>query len=297
MMMTRCLSADTAMYRAKEQGRNTFRFYAAEMNLRALERLTLENALRHALERNELLLYYQPSVELRDGRIAGAEALLRWRHPEWGLIAPARFIPLAEETGLILPIGEWVLRAACEQAQMWQDQGISPLRVAVNLSARQFQQPDLAGLVGRTLAQAGLQASCLELEITESLLMNDLESAVTTLRTLKAMGVQFAIDDFGTGYSSLSYLKRLPLDRLKIDRSFVCDITTDPDDAAIAQAVISLAQSMHLRVTAEGVETVSQLEFLRVRQCSEMQGFYCSPPVPAQELTLLLRRLHCPRFD
>ena len=283
-------NADTAMYRAKEQGRNTFRFFTAEMNVQILARLSLEYDLRYALKRRQLRLNYQPQMDLDSGRLIGVEALLRWLHPERGLIAPCEFIPLAEETGLIVPIGEWVLRSACSRATAWQAQGLEPVRVAVNLSARQFLRSDLAGIVAQAIRDSGLAPSCLELEITESLLMSDVEGAISTLGALKTMGVQIAVDDFGTGYSSLSYLKRLPLDRLKIDRSFVRDISTDSDDAAIALAVIAMAHSLRLRVLAEGVETPEQLAFLRASQCNEIQGFYISQPLSAGKTTDLLRR-------
>ncbi len=276
-------NADTALYRAKARGRNEFCFYAAEMNARAIERLAMENNLRRALERGELELYYQPQLELLHQRAIGVEALLRWRHPKYELVGPAEFVPLAEESGLIIPIGEWVLRTACAQAKSWQGQGLPPLRMAVNLSVAQFEQPDFTRLVARILSDTGLQPDCLELEITESLLMKDVNTAVGVLRALKDMGIKLAIDDFGTGYSSLNSLKRLPIDRLKIDRSFVQDISIDPDDAAIALAVIAMAHSMNLRVVAEGVETDAQLTFLRSRDCDEMQGYYFSRPLPAGE--------------
>lgn len=285
-------NADIALHRSKEGGRNTIQFYAAEMNVRTLERLTLENHLRRALERRELVLHYQPQVDLSTGRMVGLEALLRWQHPELGIISPAEFIPLAEEIGVIVPLGEWALRQACTQMKTWQDEGLPALPVAVNLSARQFIQAGLTELVGRTLEETGLEARYLELEITESLLMKDMEGAVVTLRALKAMGLGLAIDDFGTGYSSLSYLKRFPLDRLKIDQSFVRDITTDPDDAAIALAVIAMAHSLRLKVIAEGVETEAQLTFLRTRGCDEIQGYYFSPPLPAEEMAALLQTNH-----
>jgi len=282
-------NADTAMYRAKERGRNMIQFYAAAMNARAFERLTLENGLRHALEAGELMLHYQPQVDLVSSQIIGMEALLRWRHLKLGMIAPAEFIPLAEETGLIVPIGEWVLKTVCAQIRAWQEAGLPALPVAVNLSARQFMQAGLAEQVAGILAATGLKANQLELEITESLLMKDVEGAVDTLRIFKAMGVGLAIDDFGTGYSSLNYLKRFPIDRLKIDQSFVRDITIDSDDAAIALAVIAMAHSLRLKVIAEGVETAAQLDFLRSRHCDEMQGYYFSRPLPAEEIAALLR--------
>ncbi|MFO1433428.1 MAG: EAL domain-containing protein [Candidatus Competibacteraceae bacterium] len=282
-------NADMAMYRAKEQGRNNFQFYSKWMNDHVIERLYLENGLRYAMERNELLLYYQPQVDLASRTVVGVEALIRWRHSAQGLISPAKFIPLAEETGLIVPIGAWVIETACIQAKLWQDAGLS-LRVAVNLSARQFTQPNLIDSIITTLQRTGLKADCLKLEITESLLMEDVEKVITTLRALKAIGVKIAIDDFGTGYSSLSYLKRFPLDFLKIDRSFIRDIQSDPDDAAITLAILAMAHSMHLEVIAEGVETDEQLAFLHAHHCKEVQGFYFSPPAPADTVTQLVRQ-------
>ncbi len=282
-------NADSALYRAKEQGRNNSQFYTAEMNVKALERLVLENNLRHAIERGEFMVYYQPQVDLRTGQINGMEALVRWRHPELGMVPPAKFIPVAEESGLILPLGEWVLRTACAQNKAWQDAGLRPVCVAVNLSARQFRHQDLVALVAGILQETGLDPALLELELTESLLMQNVEATIETLTRFKAMGVKSSIDDFGTGYSSLSYLKRFPIDTLKIDQSFVRNITTDPDDAAIAKTIISMAHEMRLRVIAEGVETEEQRSFLRLRHCDEMQGFFFSKPVPAEEFEILLR--------
>ena len=281
-------NADAALYWTKEQGGNGIRYYAAAMNTRALEWLLMEKHLHYALKRQELALHYQPQVDLNSGQVIGVEALLRWRRPGLGMVPPAEFIPLAEKTGLILPIGAWVLRTACTQAKSWQDQGLPALRVAVNISPRQFMRVNLAEQVARTLQDTGLAAPCLELEITESLLMQDMERGIATLHALKAMGIQLAIDDFGTGYSSLAYLKRFPIDRLKIDRSFVQDLTTDPDNAAITEAVIALAHTMRLQVIAEGVETEAQLAFLRSRSCNEIQGYYFSPPLPAEEVASLL---------
>jgi diguanylate cyclase (GGDEF)-like protein/PAS domain S-box-containing protein len=280
--------ADIAMYRAKERGRNNYQFYTPEMNQRARERLRLEGDLRSAIERAEFVLHYQPQVDLPGGRIVGMEALIRWQHPELGLLAPARFINLAEETGLIVPIGAWVLRTACAQAKAWQLAGHGDLRIAVNLSARQFSQQDLAQSILAVLEETGLAPHCLEIELTESLVMEDVEDAIGILRQLKAVGVLLSIDDFGTGYSSLSYLKRFPIDVLKIDQSFVRDITLDPDDAAIVLSIISLAHNLKLLVIAEGVETREQLDYLARHGCSQMQGYYFSQPVPAKAFEQLL---------
>lgn len=280
-------NADTAMYRAKEMGRNNYQHYSPALNAKASERLTLENALRHALEREELLLHYQPKIDLATGKIVGMEALVRWKHPEHGLVSPAEFIPLAEETGLIVPIGEWVLRAACAQNKAWQEAGFPPARIAVNLSARQFQRQNLSQTVERVLKEIDLDPRYLELELTESIIMKNAEATITMLSELDAMGVEMTVDDFGTGYSSLSYLKRFPVHTLKIDRSFVRDLSHDPDDAAIVTAIITLAHSLNLKVIAEGVESVEQLEFLRSLKCDEMQGYLFSKPLPAQEATEL----------
>lgn len=281
--------ADTAMYRAKEQGRNNGQFYTADMNELALERLTMENSLRHALERNEFMLYYQPQVDLRTRRITGMEALLRWQHPDFGLVLPSRFIPIAEETGLIVPIGEWVLRAACFQNKAWQDAGMPRLHVAVNLSARQFKQPNLVNIVSQTLADSGLEPRYLELEITESIAMERAEETIARLNELKAMGVSISMDDFGTGHSSLSYLKRFPIDTLKIDQSFVQDVLLDSQDAAIAAAITTMARSLKMKVVTEGVETKEQIDFLREHDRNEVQGYYFSHPLPADAFADLLR--------
>jgi diguanylate cyclase (GGDEF)-like protein/PAS domain S-box-containing protein len=273
-------NADTAMYRAKDAGRNNFQFYAHEMNSRALERLKLESGLRRALERGEFVLHYQPQMDIANGLVVCVEALLRWEVPGRQIRLPGDFIPLAEETGLIAAIGEWVLRAACAQRKAWQDRGVfSGERTAVNLSARQFKQQDIVKVVSQVLEQTGCRPEWLELEITESVLMENPEAAAETLQKLSDMGVHLSIDDFGTGYSSLSYLKRFPIDALKIDKSFVRDITTDADDAAIAKAVIALAHSLKLTVIAEGVETVAQRDFLFDQQCCHMQGYYFSRPL------------------
>ena len=283
-------NADTAMYAAKRRGCNGFQFYTREMNARARESLKMEAHLRRAVERGELVLHYQPRVELASGQVVGVEALLRWHRPESGMVSPAEFIPLAEETGLILPLGEWVLQAACRQASAWVEQGLPAISVAVNLSARQFHSQNLANLCQRALREAGLEPGYLDLELTESAVMQNVEEAIATLQELKAIGLRLAMDDFGTGYSSLSYLKRLPIDSLKIDQSFVRNITTDPDDAAIAVTVIAMAHTLKLRVIAEGVETKQQLDFLRAYGCHEAQGYYLSRPLPATEVTSLLRK-------
>ena len=284
-------NADAALYHAKSEGRNNFQYYAWEMNASAMQRLTLESALRRALEREEFLLYYQPQVDLASGRIIGLEALLRWQRPEHGLVSPGEFIPLLEETGLIVPVGEWVLHTACRQGRIWQQAGLPPIRIAVNLSALQFRQPDLVGMVARILAETGFDpvTQGLELELTESLLMKNVGETVATLHRLHEMGVKLSIDDFGTGYSSLSYLKRFPLNSLKIDQSFVRDLSSNPDDAAIVSAIIALGHGLKLSVIAEGVETAGQLAYLRELKCDEMQGFLFSRPVPASEITQLLQ--------
>ena len=286
---TLLVNAETAMYRAKDLGRNTFQFYTAEMNALVNERLTMESWLRRARERGELLLHYQPKVDLRSNRVTGAEALIRWRHPKLGMVSPAKFIPLAEQTGLIVPIGEWVLRTACAQNRAWQEAGLAPITIAVNISARQFREKGLVNSVAEVLKETGLEPQFLELEVTEGVIMHDAQEVVAVLQKLKSMGVMLSIDDFGTGYSSLSYLKRFPVDRLKIDQSFIKDVTTDPENAAIAQAVITLGHSLNLKVTAEGVETREQLQFLREHQCDEKQGYLFSKPLPAEEFGRLLQ--------
>ena len=280
--------ADIAMYRAKEMGRNNFQFFTQTMNELSRERLQLEAELRHALEREEFVLHYQPQVNLRTGQVVGMEALIRWNHPKLGLVPPARFIGLAEETGLIVPIGAWVLHTACAQNKAWQLAGLGRLRVAVNLSGRQFAKQDLAQSIMDILLKTGLEPSYLEIELTESLIMTDVERAIGTLRELKALGVQLSIDDFGTGYSSLAYLKRFPLDVLKIDQTFVRDISSNADDAAIVASIISLSHSLKLHVIAEGVETREQMAYLRQHGCDELQGYYFSPPVPPETFEQLM---------
>ena len=287
-LQTLLKNADIAMYRAKEQGRNAFQFYSAQMNVHSLERLSLESGLRRALERHEFVLHYQPRIDIRRGHITGMEALVRWQHPELGLVPPDRFIQIAEETGLIVPLGEWVLHTACAVQRAWDTLGFPDMRIAVNLSPRQFVHGDLLKDVLRALDQTGCQPSRLELEITESMVMHNPERAVELIQQLKDMGVLVAIDDFGTGYSSLAYLKRFPIDSLKIDRSFILDIPADKGDAAITQAVIAMAHSLGLKVIAEGVETRQQFNFLRKHRCDEMQGYYFSAPLPAEQATSLL---------
>ncbi|WP_296952516.1 EAL domain-containing protein [uncultured Massilia sp.] len=282
--------ADIAMYCAKKLGRNNFQFYTPAMNEESLERVRIEGALRNALERNEFVLHYQPQVDLKTGHIVGMEALIRWRHPELGMVPPTRFVSVAEDTGLIVQIGAWVMRAACAQNKAWQDAGLGRLRVAVNLSARQFGAPDLLHSIESVLADTGLDPACLELELTESLFMSDVTPAVELLHRMKSLGVNLSIDDFGTGYSSFSYLSRFPIDVLKIDRSFVNDITHDANDAAIVASIIALAHNLRLSVIAEGVETAEQLDYLRHQGCDEMQGYYFSRPLPAHEFEQLLRQ-------
>ncbi len=281
-------NAHIAMQRAKEAGGGELQFYTASMKARAMERLRIEGDLRHAVQRGEMLLHYQPQVDVRTGRIVGVEALLRWAHPELGMMSPDRFIDLAEQTGMIVPIGTWVLRTACADARRWHDAGWEGLRVGVNLSGKQFYQPDLIEVVTGVLAETGLAARYLDIELTEGLVMTDIDHALATMNTLKGLGVQLSLDDFGTGYSSLSYLKRFPIDVLKIDKSFVRDVTTDPEAAAIARSIISLAQSLQLQVIAEGVETQEQLSYLTTYRCDQIQGYYFSRPVPAAAFKQLL---------
>ncbi len=280
--------ADNALYLAKEEGRNTFRFFSPELDLKIHNRLHLENDLRGAQERNELFLHYQPQIRLATGAITGVEALARWQHPVRGLVNPAEFIPIAEEVGLIIPLGEWVLRTACQQASHWHRSGMAGMSISVNLSQRQLEQEDFAGRVAQILVETGCDPKLLELEITESSLMNNPDQAIAKLLDLHKMGIKLAMDDFGTGYSSLSYLKRLPLDRLKIDCSFVAGIPDDSHDMAIVEATIVLARQLGLGVVAEGVETEAQREFLAARGCDDIQGYLISKPVPAASLEKLL---------
>ena len=282
-------NAAAAMFRAKAGGGSRFNYYEPEMNARSLERMDTENGLRRALDLDELEVYYQPQLSLRTGEIIGAEALVRWQHPQRGLVMPGEFIALAEDCGLILPLGEWVLRTACSQNKAWQDAGLPPLTVAVNMSARQFAAQDVVKMAAAILAETGLGATYLELELTESAVMADAEAFIKTTEQLKGLAITLSIDDFGTGFSSLSYLKRFAIDRLKVDQSFVRDIVSDPNSATIALAIISLAHSLKLSAIAEGIETEAQLNFLRRHNCDEMQGYYFSKPVRAVEFEQMLR--------
>jgi diguanylate cyclase (GGDEF)-like protein len=283
-------NADIAMYRAKESGRNNFQFFLPEMHESMARKLHLEIALRGALARDEFLVHYQPKIDVLSGAITGFEALLRWRHPEYGLMSPSEFIPVLEDTDLIVPVGEWVLQTVCEQIRSWSQRGLAARPVAVNLSARQFRLENLDTAVARIVTATGIDPSLLELELTETLLMHDPESAIRTMRNLERFGVRLAVDDFGTGYSSLAYLKRFPIDSLKIDRAFIADAITNPDDAAITLAIINLGHSLGLKVVAEGVETEEQLAFLRKNGCDQMQGFFFSPAVSAEDAGKLLPR-------
>jgi predicted signal transduction protein with EAL and GGDEF domain len=281
-------NADVAMYHAKEQGRNSFKFYAARLNAGASERLALETSLRRAVERGELELHFQAQVDLRSEAVTGAEALLRWHHPERGMITPGSFVPIAEASGLIVPIGEWVLQEACRCAKAWHVAGMGPLCVAVNVSARQLQDPRLPTMVRTALDRARLAPQFLELEITESLLMHNIEEATRALRHLRALGVAISIDDFGTGHSSLNYLKRFPVQKLKIDQSFVRGLHEEMEDAAIARAIISLGHGLNLSVTAEGVETAQQLARVKEEGCDEVQGFFICRPMGAADFDRFL---------
>jgi len=282
-------NADTAMYHAKENGRNNYKFFEQSMNARAVQRQSVEASLRRALERHEFVLHYQPKINLHSGTIVGVEALIRWQHPQRGLLAPAQFVSIAEDCGLILPIGRWVLREACLQARAWQDAGLPPITVAVNTSALEFRARDFLENIRATLADTGLEPRHLELELTESVLMRDAESTDSLLHALAGLGVKLAVDDFGTGYSSLSYLRRFPIDTLKIDQSFVNQITSNPDDATLVSAVIGMGKSLKQSVIAEGVETAEQYAFLRAQQCDEGQGYYLGRPMAAEALASLLQ--------
>lgn len=283
-------AASAALNNAKRIGSNNFQFFTVDLSAKIQARLALQGQLRLAVERKEFVLHYQPQVDLCSGHIVGVEALIRWNHPELGLVPPGQFIGLAEETGLIVPIGAWVIRTACAQSKAWERQGLGSFRMAVNVSVRQFAQPDLVEYIAAVLAETGLEPQSLEIELTESLLMQDIERSIDILQRLKAIGLQMSIDDFGTGYSSLAYLKRFPIDLLKIDQAFVRDIETSLDDTAIVKAIISMAHSLGLRVIAEGVETEAQCNFLRLNMCDEIQGYFFSRPVDTMHITDLLAR-------
>ena len=281
--------ADMAMYRAKDAGRNSYRFFNEEMNDAVIEQATLHAGLRRGLEAGQFALYYQPQIEVATGRLVGAEALIRWNHPDLGLVSPARFIPVAEETGLIVEIGDWVLREACREAARWMALGLPELRVAVNLSALQFKRGDIEKSVASAIEASGIEPYMLELELTESILISDTENILSTVKRLKSMGVRLSIDDFGTGYSSLSYLKRFEVDKLKIDQSFIRDLATDPEDAAIVRAIIQMARSLGLRTVAEGVETQDVLDHLRLFHCDETQGYFHARPLPADDFVAFVQ--------
>ncbi|MFO0754254.1 MAG: EAL domain-containing protein [Thermodesulfovibrionales bacterium] len=283
-------NADIAMYHAKDQGRNNFQFYNPALNIRTLERIHLENRLRQTVEHGELVVHYQPQVNIKTGRMVGAEALVRWRHPELGLLTPRQFIPVAEEAGIIISIDQWVLRTACSQLTRWLAAGCPPIYISTNLSARQFQQPNLAETIAQILEETGLPPGSLGIEITETLAMQDTELTARNLNRLNTLGITFSIDDFGTGYSSLSYLKKLPLHKLKIDKSFISDLTEDPDYRSIVNAIIAMAHSLKLEVVAEGVETEEQAAFLQANNCDEIQGYFFSKPVPADEFERMLAK-------
>jgi EAL domain-containing protein (putative c-di-GMP-specific phosphodiesterase class I) len=282
-------NADMAMYLAKEDGKNDFRFFTKDVKMQSIERLKLEACLRHALDRNQLALHYQPKVDLATGQITGVEALLRWTHPERGVLPPAQFIPLAEETGLIVPIGRWVLMEACAQNMAWQRRGLRPIAMAVNLSPRQFVDENLLHDIDEALKASNMPPMLLQLEVTESMVMRNVPRAIRVLDAIHSRGIRLAIDDFGTGYSSMSLMKQFPIDTIKIDRSFVRDLPQDAEDQAIAQAIISMGKALGMTVVAEGVETTEQEAFLRNHACDEMQGFLFSEPLPPEQLADLLR--------
>lgn len=283
-------NADTAMYDAKNRGKNNFQFFKESMNTRSLKSLTLENDLRKAIERNELLLYYQPRIDVQTGNIVSMEALVRWEKPDEGLVSPAEFIPVAEDTGLIIPMGKWILRTACSQNKAWQESGLPPICVSVNISGKQFQQDNFIPTILDALKSSYLDPRYLELEITENVLMHNAKITIDMLSTFKKMGIRISMDDFGTGYSSFSYLKRFPLDIIKIDKSFIEDIPENTDTATIVTAILSMAHSLNLTVVGEGVETRQQLDFLRDYECDEVQGFYFSRPLPAKKVTEMLEK-------
>ena len=284
--------ADAAMYHAKEEGRSHFRFFSSEINQRIMRRVAFESQLREGFEKNEFFLHYQPQWDLQSGRMVGVEALLRWQNAEFGLVPPSEFIPFAEISGLIFDLGKWVLRTACIQARKWELAGYRDLRMAVNISAKQFRQPDFLDMVEGIIRETEIESGTLELEFTESVIMERADKTINTLRSLKEMGIQLSIDDFGTGYSSLNYLKHFPIDRIKIDRSFVTDVNRSNDDAAIVEAIISMAHSLNLKVIAEGVENNGQMDFLFARECNEVQGFYLAKPMTSEELTDILEGIY-----
>jgi len=281
--------AEKSMYSAKDAGRNGYQFFKASIQNSALNRLSMESEMRKALERDEYVLFYQPQIDIESGKVVGMESLIRWMHPEKGMVPPFHFIPIAEETGLIGPIGEWVIYEACRQTKAWQEAGVSDLKVAVNLSGRQFTDRQLLEKIAKTLEETGLDPPYLELEITESTIMNDIESTISVLEKLSEMGMALAIDDFGTGYSSLSYLKRFPINKLKIDKSFIDDVITSDDDATIVAAIIGLSHNLKLNVICEGVEDIDQLHWLKENKCNEIQGYYFSKPLPADEFEAFVR--------
>ncbi|MGH8115141.1 MAG: putative bifunctional diguanylate cyclase/phosphodiesterase, partial [Rhodanobacteraceae bacterium] len=290
-------NADLAMYVAKEEGKNSYQFYSPALRARSAGRLAIETHLRQALDRNELSLHYQAKVNIETDAITGVEALLRWNNVALGAVSPAQFIPVAEETGLIIPIGRWVLRTACAQSAQWSLEGLAPVRMCVNLSMRQLQDDRLAADIAAALEDFGVRPELLELELTESTIMHNAERAVRVLSEIKALGVRLAIDDFGTGYSSLAQLKRLPIDTLKVDRSFIREIPRDAEDRAITEAIIAMGKTLSLTIVAEGVETAQQKAFLREHACDEMQGYYFSTPIPAAEFAKLLRRSRTDQAD
>ena len=290
--LTLMKNADIAMYLAKEEGKNDVRFFSSEIKTQSVDRLKMETDLRYALDRNELCLHYQPKLDVATGRIAGVEALVRWNHPELGMLAPMRFIPVAEETGLIVPIGRWVLRTACAQNMEWQRQGLPPLSMVINVSPRQFSDESLLSDIDQALADSGMDAKQLQIEITESMVMLNVERAIGVLDEIQSRGVRLAIDDFGTGYSSMSMMKRFPIDTIKIDRSFVRDLPRNSEDKAIAEAIIGMGKALGLTIVAEGVETAEQDDFLRKNYCDEIQGFLFSKPVTADKIAELVRLPH-----
>lgn len=281
-------NSDTAMYHAKELGANQFKFYTEELNKKGVERFEREAELRQALMRGEFFLHYQPQLNLSDGRLISVEALIRWKHPTKGIILPINFIPLAEETGLIIPIGEWVLRTACKQNKAWQNMGLPRISIAVNITTKQFRLYNFKQMISNILEETGLEAKYLELELTENIIINNMDM-VNTICDLKKMGIQIVLDDFGIGYSSLNYLREIPIDRLKIDQSYIQNIESDRGDDVIIQAIIAMAKSLNLEVLAEGVETKKQLEFLKTYKCGEVQGYFFSKPISAEECEKLLR--------